>query len=103
MWRLGLCLLGVTVLATAGPARAEDWKPSPGEAKTFYDADFMARAATPAATRPIVVFRLRVMTLFLPGGGVRIRPISFLRPSSDPAAERRLNGAVSFGDRGLRS
>ncbi|GGL48859.1 hypothetical protein [Caulobacter rhizosphaerae] len=41
MWRLGLCLLGVTVLATAGPARAEDWKPSPGEAKTFYDADFM--------------------------------------------------------------
>ena len=41
MWRLGLCLLGATVLATAGPARAEDWKPSPGEAKTFYDADFM--------------------------------------------------------------
>lgn len=43
MWRLGLCLLGVTVLglATAGPTRAENWKPSPGEAKIFYDADFM--------------------------------------------------------------
>jgi len=45
MKRLGLCLLGVTVLgltmATATAIRAEDWKPSPGEAKTFYDADFM--------------------------------------------------------------
>jgi hypothetical protein len=45
MRRLGLCLLGVTVLgltmATATVIRAETWKPSPGEAKTFYDADFM--------------------------------------------------------------
>lgn len=45
MRRLGLCLLGVTVLgmtmATAATIRAETWKPSPGEAKTFYDADFM--------------------------------------------------------------
>ena len=45
MTRLGLCLLGVTVmgmtLATASAIRAETWKPSPGEAKTFYDQDFM--------------------------------------------------------------
>lgn len=45
MKRLGLYVLGVTVLgltmATATAIRAEDWKPSPGEAKTFYDADFM--------------------------------------------------------------
>ena len=44
MRRLGLCLLGVTVLglvATATTTLAENWKPSPGEAKTFYDADFM--------------------------------------------------------------
>jgi hypothetical protein len=45
MRRLGLCLLGVTVLgatmAMAAAALAENWKPSPGEAKTFYDADFM--------------------------------------------------------------
>ena len=42
---LVLCLLGVTVLgmtmATATTIRAETWKPSPGEAKTFYDEDFM--------------------------------------------------------------
>ena len=45
MRRLGLCLLGVTVLGLATAAGtatwAENWKPSPGEAKTFYDADFM--------------------------------------------------------------
>jgi hypothetical protein len=45
MKRLGLYVLGVTVLgltmATATAIRAENWKPSPGEAKTFYDADFM--------------------------------------------------------------
>lgn len=45
MRRLGLCWLGATVLglatAVAGAALAENWKPSPGEAKTFYDADFM--------------------------------------------------------------
>jgi hypothetical protein len=41
MRRLGLCLLGVTVLGLASAALAENWKPSPGEAKTFYDADFM--------------------------------------------------------------
>ena len=45
MKRLGLCLLGVTVLgfatASATALRAENWKPSPGEAKTFYDADFL--------------------------------------------------------------
>jgi hypothetical protein len=41
MRRLGLCLLGVTVLGLATGALAENWKPSPGEAKTFYDADFM--------------------------------------------------------------
>jgi hypothetical protein len=41
MKRLGLCVLSVTLLATAGLAQAETWKPSPGEAKTFYDADFM--------------------------------------------------------------
>ena len=44
MRRLGLCLLGVTVLCLAAIAtatQAENWKPSPGEAKTFYDADFM--------------------------------------------------------------
>ncbi|MGR4865829.1 hypothetical protein [Caulobacter sp. LARHSG274] len=45
MKRLGLCLLSVTALglamATATAPRAETWKPAPGEAKTFYDEDFM--------------------------------------------------------------
>ena len=44
MRRLGLCLVGVTVLglaATATATLAENWKPAPGEAKTFYDADFL--------------------------------------------------------------
>jgi hypothetical protein len=45
MARFVLCLLGVTVLgmtlATAATVRAETWKASPNEAKTFYDADFM--------------------------------------------------------------
>ncbi|MBO9708581.1 MAG: hypothetical protein J7521_10235 [Caulobacter sp.] len=44
MRRLGLCLFGVTVLcgaALSAPAQAENWKPSPGEAKTFYDQDFL--------------------------------------------------------------
>ena len=45
MTRLVLCLLGVTVLgmtlATAATVRAENWKASPGEAKTFYDEDFL--------------------------------------------------------------
>lgn len=39
--RLGLCLLSVTAVFVATSAQAETWKPSPGEAKTFYDADFM--------------------------------------------------------------
>ena len=43
MRRLGLCLLSVAVLGlTAAPAAtAETWKPAPGEAKTFYDEDFL--------------------------------------------------------------
>ena len=45
MRRLGLCLLGVSAiglcLATTAPGWAETWKPAPGEAKTFYDADFL--------------------------------------------------------------
>ena len=36
-----LCLLSVTAMSVATFAQAENWKPSPGEAKTFYDADFM--------------------------------------------------------------
>jgi hypothetical protein len=39
--RFVLCLLSVTALSTATFARAETWKPSPGETKTFYDEDFM--------------------------------------------------------------
>uniref|UniRef100_B0SUK2 Uncharacterized protein n=1 Tax=Caulobacter sp. (strain K31) TaxID=366602 RepID=B0SUK2_CAUSK len=45
MRRLGLCLLGVSVigltLATTAISWAESWKPAPGEAKTFYDEDFL--------------------------------------------------------------
>ena len=45
MRRLGLCLLGVSAiglcLATTAPGWAETWKPAPGEAKTFYDEDFL--------------------------------------------------------------
>ena len=86
MWRLGLCWLGVTVLglatAMASAPRAEDWKPSPGEAKTFYDADFMRMDQTsglivvriaegrpngpykgwPASKGPIMVFALDCAT-----------------------------------------
>lgn len=40
-YRLALCLLSVTALSAATYALAESWKPSPGEAKTFYDEDFM--------------------------------------------------------------
>ena len=86
MRRLGLCWLGATVLglatAVAGAALAENWKPSPGEAKTFYDADFMRvdqasglivlriaegrpngpYKAWPASKGPIMVFALDCAT-----------------------------------------
>ena len=86
MKRLGLCLLGVTVLglatASATALRAENWKPSPGEAKTFYDADFMRMDQTsglivvriaegkpngpykswPASKGPIMIFALDCAT-----------------------------------------
>jgi hypothetical protein len=86
MKRLGLYVLGVTVLgltmATATAIRAENWKPSPGEAKTFYDADFMRVDQTsglvlvriadgrpngpykswPASKGPIMVFALDCAT-----------------------------------------
>lgn len=86
MRRLGLCWLGATVLglatAVAGAALAENWKPSPGEAKTFYDADFMRVDQTsglivlriaegrpngpykawPASKGPIMVFALDCAT-----------------------------------------
>lgn len=39
--RLGLCALSVMAVLGASLAQAETWKPSPGEAKTFYDEDFM--------------------------------------------------------------
>ena len=39
--RLVLCLLSVAVASVATFALAENWKPSPGEPKTFYDEDFM--------------------------------------------------------------
>ena len=42
--RVGLCLVGmlsVTALVATSAALAESWKPAPGEAKTFYDEDFM--------------------------------------------------------------
>lgn len=42
--RVGLSLVGmfgVALLAVAGAAWSETWKPAPGEAKTFYDEDFM--------------------------------------------------------------
>jgi hypothetical protein len=40
LYWLGVTVLGMT-LATATAVQAETWKASPGEAKTFYDADFM--------------------------------------------------------------
>jgi hypothetical protein len=40
-YRLVLCLLSVTAVSVATFAQAENWKPSPGETKTFYDADFL--------------------------------------------------------------
>jgi hypothetical protein len=44
--RLVACLLSVPMLAAsmvfgAMPALGESWKPAPGEAKTYYDADFL--------------------------------------------------------------
>ena len=38
--RLVLCLLGLAAASVATFALAENWKPSPGESKTFYDEDF---------------------------------------------------------------
>lgn len=40
--RLVACLLSLPMLVLAAtPLAAETWKPAPGEAKTFYDADFL--------------------------------------------------------------
>ncbi len=39
--RLVLCGLGVAACLATTSAQAENWKLSPGEAKTFYDEDFM--------------------------------------------------------------
>ncbi len=39
--RLVLCLLSVAAASVATLAQAENWKPSPGETKTYYDEDFM--------------------------------------------------------------
>jgi hypothetical protein len=39
--RLVLCVVSLAALSAATYALAENWKPSPGEAKTFYDEDFM--------------------------------------------------------------
>lgn len=39
--RLVLCLLSVAAASVATFAQAENWKPSPGEAKTYYDEDFL--------------------------------------------------------------
>ena len=39
--RLMLGVLSAAAILSAGLALAETWKPAPGEAKTFYDQDYM--------------------------------------------------------------
>ncbi|KQY29306.1 hypothetical protein ASD21_06280 [Caulobacter sp. Root1455] len=101
MRRLGLCLLGVTVLglmATATATLAESWKASPGEAKTFYDADFMRVDQTSG----LIVLRIAEGR---PNGPYRSWPAGkgpILLFALDCAADKWIDLGMDFtGDQGL--
>ncbi|WP_233243309.1 MULTISPECIES: hypothetical protein [unclassified Caulobacter] len=96
--RLVLCVLSVAALATASAVRAEDWKPAPGEAKTFYDADFL-RMDTKSG---LVVLRIAEGK---PNGPYRGWPASkgpIMIFALDCAANRWMDLGMDFtGDKGL--
>jgi hypothetical protein len=96
--RLVLCVLGVAALATASAVRAENWKPAPGEAKTFYDADFMRMDAKSG----LVVLRIAEGK---PNGPYRNWPASkgpIMIFALDCAANRWMDLGMDFnGDKGL--
>ena len=96
--RLVLCVLSVAALATASTVRAEDWKPAPGEAKTFYDADFL-RMDTKSG---LVVLRIAEGK---PNGPYRGWPASkgpIMIFALDCAANRWMDLGMDFtGDKGL--
>lgn len=98
MRRLGLCLLGVTVLGLAPAALAENWKPSPGEAKTFYDADFMRVDETSG----LVVMRIAEGR---PNGPYKAWPASkgpIMLFALDCATDKWIDLGMDFsGDQGL--
>ncbi|PTS88782.1 hypothetical protein DBR21_08525 [Caulobacter sp. HMWF009] len=98
MHRLVLCVLSVAALATASAVRAEDWKPAPGEAKTFYDADFL-RMDTKSG---LVVLRIAEGK---PNGPYRGWPASkgpIMIFALDCAANRWMDLGMDFtGDKGL--
>ena len=98
MRRLGLCLLGVTVLGLATAALAENWKPSPGEAKTFYDADFMRVDETSG----LVVVRIAEGR---PNGPYKVWPASkgpIMLFALDCATDKWIDLGMDFtGDQGL--
>jgi len=96
--RLVLCVLSVAALATASYVQAEDWKPAPGEAKTFYDADFL-RMDTKSG---LVVLRIAEGK---PNGPYRGWPASkgpIMIFALDCAANRWMDLGMDFtGDKGL--
>jgi hypothetical protein len=98
MRRLGLCLLGVIALGLTTTARAETWKPAPGEAKTFYDADFMRMDQTSG----LIVLRIAEGR---PNGAYKNWPASkgpIMLFALDCAADKWIDLGMDFtGDQGL--
>ena len=96
--RLVLCVLSVAALATASAVRAENWKPAPGEAKTFYDADFLRMDSKSG----LVVLRIAEGK---PNGPYRGWPASkgpIMIFALDCAANRWMDLGMDFnGDKGL--
>jgi hypothetical protein len=96
--RFVLCVLSVAALATASAVRAENWKPAPGEAKTFYDADFLRMDAKSG----LVVLRIAEGK---PNGPYRGWPASkgpIMIFALDCAANRWMDLGMDFtGDKGV--
>jgi len=96
--RLVLCVLSVAVLATASAVRAENWKPAPGEAKTFYDADFLRMDAKSG----LVVLRIAEGKPNGPYSGWPASKGPIMIFALDCAANRWMDLGMDFtGDKGL--
>ena len=96
--RLVLCVLSVAALATASAVRAENWKPAPGEAKTFYDADFLRMDAKSG----LVVLRIAEGKPNGPYSGWPASKGPIMIVALDCAANRWMDLGMDFtGDKGL--